>query len=194
MKGDLKMMTGEKRYSNTAYLALCGLFAALTAVCTYISIPLGFTPVPVNLATLSVFLAGGILGMKYGTVSLMVYVLLGAVGLPVFSNFSGGPGVLMGPTGGYIAGYIAAAFIVGFICDRAFAASLSGPKKTAVCVLAMICGLAACYFLGTAWFMYSTGTGLIASLVACVIPFLIGDGLKIIAASLLVVRLRPLLF
>ena len=129
MKGDLKMMTGEKRYSNTAYLALCGLFAALTAVCTYISIPLGFTPVPVNLATLAVFLAGGILGMKYGTVSLMVYVLLGAVGLPVFSNFSGGPGVLMGPTGGYIAGYIAAAFIVGFHMRQSLRRLFIGTEK-----------------------------------------------------------------
>ena len=73
------MITEEKRYSNTAYMALCGLFAALTVVCTYISIPLGFTPVPVNLATLAVFMAGGILGMKYGTISLIVYVLLGAV-------------------------------------------------------------------------------------------------------------------
>ena len=188
------MITEEKRYSNTAYMALCGLFAALTVVCTYISIPLGFTPIPVNLATLAVFMAGGILGMKYGTISLIVYVLLGAVGLPVFSNFSGGPGVLAGPTGGYIAGYIAAAFIVGVLSDRIFRSSLSGTKRTVLCAIAMTAGLIACYFLGTLWFMYITGTGLIASLASCIIPFLIGDALKIIAASILVTRLRPLLF
>lgn len=81
-----------RRYSKTARLLISALFAALTAVCSFISIPLPFTPVPVNLATLSVFLAGGLLGWRYGTISQMVYLLLGAVGVPVFHNFTAGLG------------------------------------------------------------------------------------------------------
>ena len=108
------MTTINQTRSNTASLVLCGLFAALTAICSYITIPLGFTPVPINLATLAVFLAGGLLGKKYGTASIAVYVMMGAVGIPVFAGFQGGVGVLAGPTGGFIAGYIAAAFL----CSR----------------------------------------------------------------------------
>ncbi|MCI7146465.1 MAG: biotin transporter BioY [Clostridiales bacterium] len=176
---------------KTKYMALCGLFAALTAVCSWISIPLGFTPVPVNLATLAVFLAGGLLGKKYGSISLIVYTLVGAVGAPVFSGFQGGAGVLAGPTGGYIIGYIAAAFVTGLITEKM--SRKKGQKylfNLLTIALAMVCGLAACYLLGTAWFMISTGTGLGASMVMCVIPFLPGDALKIIAGSLLVSRLR----
>lgn len=263
------MTAGIRTYSKTTYMALCGLFAALTAVCSYISIPLGFTPVPVNLATLAVFLAGGLLGKKYGTVALAVYALIGAVGVPVFSEFRGGLSVLAGPTGGYIIGYIAAAFIVGLLievlmpwasggrgfggnatADRSAAgkefysedaslteadtaagrstvdnevssedASLTGADATAdsdttsrndetkggtafarsgareliVCVIAMVAGLAACYLLGTLWFMISTHTGAWAALVMCVFPFLPGDALKIAAGALLVQRLRHIL-
>ena len=205
------------RYSNTASLALCGLFAAITAVCSFISIPLGFTPVPVNLATLAVFLAGGLLGKKYGTIALAVYTLLGAVGIPVFAGFRGGLSVLAGPTGGYIIGYIAAAFLVGLIIEKGLSARrqakaghaaleavqaeetagqapearASGKiREYVVCVIAMIAGLAVCYLLGTAWFIITTNTGVWASLLSCVIPFLPGDALKIAAATILVQKLR----
>ena len=129
-------MMNTKTYSRTSYMALCGLFAALMAICSFISIPLGFTPVPVNLATLGVFLAGGLLGKKYGTVSIAVYVLLGAVGVPVFAGFKGGVGVLAGPTGGYIIGYIAAAFLVGLLVEllapkAGRAAAATGPDGAA---------------------------------------------------------------
>jgi len=232
------MMT-KSRYSRTTSLVVCGLFAALTAICSYISIPLGFTPVPVTLGTLAVFLAGGILGKKYGTLSITVYVILGAVGVPVFAGFRGGIGVLAGPTGGYIIGYIAAAFIVGFFTDMLIANKLSesvnrisgkampenpasaddlpersAPPKsqpkssqskaanvplvsalseTVIYALSMILGLAACYALGSAWYMISTGTPLWTALVSCVIPFLAGDALKIAAASILVRKLRPMI-
>ena len=185
---------GYNKYSKTAYMALCGLFAALMAICSFISIPLGFTPVPVNLATLGVFLAGGLLGCKYGTISMTVCVLLGAVGVPVFSEFRGGLSVLAGPTGGYIIGYLAAAFLVGLLIDTL----LGKPKKRSamqeilICAFAMVVGLAACYLLGTLWFMFSTHTGLWVSLVSCIFPFLPGDALKIIAGSILVQKLRHL--
>ena len=184
------MTTGTATYSRTANLALCGLFAAITAVCSYVSIPLGFTPVPVNLATLAVFLAGGILGSRYGTISLAVYTLLGAAGIPVFSEFRGGLGVLAGPTGGYIIGYIAAAFLTGLIVEKFLVSGSGRSHELFVCIMAEIAGLAVCYALGTAWFIITTHTGFAASMVTCVIPFLPGDALKIIAGALLIRKLR----
>lgn len=170
------------RNSNTKNMALAGLFAALTAVGSWISIPLGFTPVPMNLATLAVFLTGGLLGAKNGTRSIVVYALVGAVGVPVFAGFRGGLSVLAGPTGGYIIGYILAAFLVGILVKND-----SGIIRIAA---SMIAGLAACYALGTAWFIISTHTGFAAAMMACVVPFLPGDAIKIAAGTILVRRLR----
>ena len=128
------------------------------------------------------------------TISEVVYVLIGAVGVPVFAGFRGGISVLAGPTGGYIIGYIMAALIIGLILDKWFRSENRSTGRTyAVLALAMIAGLAACYLLGTLWFIVSTGTGVWASLTACVFPFLIGDAVKIIAAIILVKKLRPLL-
>ncbi len=171
---------------KTKMMILCALFAALTAVCSMISVPLPFTPVPINLATLSVFLAGGLLGSRYGTLSQLVYVLLGAIGLPVFSGFTGGFGSITGPTGGYIIGYIAAAWLIGFLIEKLG----HGFYKN---IISMISGLAVCYALGTLWFMYITSTGLAAALMMCVVPFLIGDAIKIIAGSILVKKLHKLI-
>ena len=166
---------------STYLLVLCAFFAALTAVFSQLAIPIG--PVPINLATLSVFLAGTILGSKWGALSQVVYVLLGIFGLPVFAQFKGGLGVIAGPTGGYIAGYIAAAWLVGFLCERL-------KKNTLRMVLSMIAGMALCYLMGTIWFMWSTKTALLQSLMLCVVPFLIGDGLKIAFVAVLVPRLK----
>ena len=171
---------------KTKKMILFGLFAALTAVCSMISIPLPFTPVPINLATLSIFLAGGLLGSKGGAVSQTVYVLLGAVGLPVFHNFTGGMGILTGPTGGYIIGYIAGAWLIGLIIEK------SGHKLFQIAA-GMAAGMAVCYALGTLWFMFLTGTGLTAALMMCVVPFLIGDAVKIIAGTILVKKLYKLI-
>ncbi len=164
----------------TLNLVFCGLFAALTAVTSQISIPI--EPVPVNLATFSVFLAGGVLGAKYGALSQAVYVLLGVAGLPVFAGFRGGAGVLAGPTGGYIIGYIAAAWLVGILSDH-FARK--GPRLAAF----MAAGLAFCYLLGTTWFLFVTKTSLWAALTMCVFPFLIGDAVKIAAAAAVIPQL-----
>lgn len=162
-------------------MALMALFAALTAVFSQISIPIG--PVPINLALLSVFICGGALGWKKGTVSIAVYILLGLVGVPVFSGFQGGIAKLAGPTGGYIIGYLFAVLIVGIMCD------LLG-RRVWVLPVSMIIGLAVCYAFGTIWYMISTQTGLIESLALCVFPFLIGDAAKIIAATLVVKALE----
>lgn len=207
------MTISPKRYSNTTYMILCGLFAALTAICSFITIPLPFTPIPVNLGTLGMFLTGGILGKKYGTASITVYVLMGAVGVPVFAGFRAGLSVLAGPTGGYIVGYIAGAFVIGCILDMALQnkkedegkelqqqdcnatdlqqKSAKPTRRLWIYIAALVIGTAICYFLGTLWFMFSTKTGLYASLIACVFPFLTGDAVKIIVATLLIRKLRP---
>ncbi|HAN44168.1 MAG TPA: biotin transporter BioY, partial [Ruminococcaceae bacterium] len=161
---------------------ICAVLAAVTAVLSQIQVPIG--PVPINLAMLSVFIAGGLLSPNLAALSQLIFVLLGAIGLPVFAGFSGGIGVLAGPTGGYIAGYIAAAWLTSFIIKK------SGSKSIVIVVLAMIAGLAVCYTLGTAWFVYSRKVSIAKALMLCVVPFLIGDALKIAAASLISQRLK----
>lgn len=166
-------------------LILCALFAALCALLSQLYIPLPFTPVIINLATVAVLTAGALLGWKLGAVSMAVYMLLGAVGLPVFAGFSGGLGVLAGPTGGYIAGYVAAAAATGIVAG--------GSCRFGHLCAAMTAGTAACYTLGTAWYMFSTHTPLGAALMLCVVPFLLGDALKILLAAYLCVRIKPVL-
>lgn len=183
----MKASNENRSLTNTRLLILCAFFAALTAVLSQISIPLPFTPVPLNLATLSVFLAGGLLGAKYGALSQFVYVLLGGIGLPVFHNFTGGFGILTGPTGGYLIGYILAALVVGFLIKgKPTQATKSLPRL----VIGMAAGLAVCYALGTAWFIFLTGSGLLEAFLLCIAPFLVGDALKIFLAALLVQRLK----
>lgn len=162
--------------TNLQNLLLAGLMAALTAVCSWINISLFFTPVPINLALIGPYMAGLLLGLKYGVLSQGVYVLMGAIGLPVFAGFASGVGTLAGPTGGFIVGYVICAAICG----------LSARKKgTKYRVLLMVCGLAACYACGLIWFMVVTGSSLWAGLISCVFPFLPGDAVKITVAALL---------
>lgn len=174
------MITTMKK--NTTYtLAYCALFAALTAGLSQLAIPIG--PVPINLATFSVLLAGVVLGSRKGAYSMAVYVLLGLAGLPVFAQFKGGFGAIVGPTGGYIVGYVAAAWLAGFLSERL-------PKKSFFAALSMAAGLLSCYTLGTAWFLFSTHTAFLRALGLCVLPFLPGDAVKIAFAAVLAPRLQ----
>ncbi len=168
------------------------LFAALTAVFSQIAIPLPFTPLPINLATLSVFLAGGLLAPPYAALSQLVYIMLGAVGVPVFSGMRGGLGVLVGPTGGFIVGYVVAAFAVALIIGRRNKKRHANETRArenrlfshdgVVAAAAMAVG-AVCYFsIGTVWFMVVTGNAPFAALTMCVLPYIPGDILKIICA------------
>lgn len=180
-------MRNNKNYN----LILTALFTAVTAVLAGLSITIPITPVPISLATFGVLLAGGILGAKYGSLSMFIYVLLGAVGMPIFSGYTGGFSALAGPTGGYIIGYIACAFIIGFLTDYAYNKSSAHSLIFAV-FIGGILGTAACYTFGTAYFMFQTKNSLIASLGMCVVPFLIGDSLKIVLSSILILKLKPL--
>jgi len=169
--------------SKTKKMILCALFAAICAVFSQIAIPMGFTVI--NLATAAFFIAGGVLGPKLGALSIAVYVALGAVGFPVFSNFRGGVNHILGPSGGYIAGYIAGAFVVGIIAQK--------QNKFWLYCVAMLAGIAACYTLGTVWFIYTTQSTLESALVVCVVPFIPGDVAKILLSAFLCVRLKPAL-
>jgi biotin transport system substrate-specific component len=155
------------------------------AICAWISIP---TEVPFTLQTFAVFLVTGLLGLKCGTLSVVVYLLLGAVGLPVFAGFKGGIASLLGVTGGYLIGFIFTALAVGLITKYL-------GRKLPVLVLSMVVGLILCYAFGSVWFLvvYTRASGAMAMatvLAKCVIPFLIPDALKIALAALLVRRLQ----
>ncbi|QIB70319.1 biotin transporter BioY [Aminipila butyrica] len=175
-------------YTKTTKLILCAVFAAITGICSGIIIPLPFTPVPITLATLAVMLTGSLLGSRYGSLSMIVYLLLGAFGAPVFKGYTGGFGNLVGPTGGYLLGYLLTAFLTGLIIEK-----LNKKNNLYIHAAAMAIGLSTCYLLGTAWFMFSTNTDLWTALVSCVLPFLLADALKITAGALLTVKLRAAL-
>lgn len=160
-------------------LVLVAMFAAIITICSWISIP---ATVPFTLQTFGVFMAAGLLGWQFGTLSVVVYILIGLVGVPVFSNFTGGIGVIMGPTGGYIVGFIFTALAVGLI-TKFFG------TKLYVLIIAMVLGLALCYLFGTLWFMVVYKCDFLSALMLCVVPYLIFDGCKILLASILVNRL-----
>lgn len=161
-------------------ITFTALFAAILCIISPFTIPLGV--IPISLATFGVYLSGAVLGFRRGCSAVLVYIALGTAGLPVFSGFSGGLAKLGGVTGGYIIGYILCAAAVGLITERRRNSFIFYP-------LSMLIGTALCYAFGTAWFIYLTHTNLYAALLTCVIPFLIGDAIKIAAASILSFRL-----
>ncbi len=158
--------SNKMRTVDMAYIALA---AVLMALCSWISLNLG--PVPFTLQTFAVFLAIAVLGGKRGSLAVVVYLLMGAVGLPVFANFSGGIGALLGTTGGYILGFFGSALVM-WAMEAAFG------RKTWVLALSMVLGLLVCYAFGTAWFMQvyartSGPVGLAAALGWCVFPYVV---------------------
>ena len=170
---------------KTKSLVQIGLFSALIAISSWISVP---APVPFTLQTMAIFLSVGLLGGKRGTMSVVLYILLGAVGLPVFSGFKGGLGVLFGLTGGYILGFLISTL-------EMWAAEKLFGKGKLVFLFSMVFGLFLCYLFGTAWFLlvYTKTKGaisLISVLSMCVFPFLVPDGLKIALAYFLTKKLK----
>lgn len=168
---------------KTVDIVYIGVFAAIIAVCSWIQIPL---TVPITLQTLGICTAAGLLGFKRGTLSVIVYVLLGLVGVPVFAGFSAGVGVLFGVTGGYILGFIFTAAITGFCVDRF-------GRKLSVYLLSMAGGVIACYVFGTIWFLifYSKmgePMSLWSALSMCVVPFLIPDAVKIAVSAFICLK------
>ena len=165
---------------KTKDIARVGILAALIALCAWISIP---TAVPFTLQTFAIFLALAVLGGKLGTLAVGVYLLLGAVGLPVFAGFKGGLGALLGNTGGYLLGFLLTALVM-WGAERLFG------QKTGPYLLSAVVGLLLCYLFGTAWFyvLYTSTSGPvgIATVLGwCVIPFVIPDLVKLVLALLL---------
>lgn len=182
------MQTEAAVRGKTYDMVYIGIFTVLIAVCSWISIP---AAVPFTLQTFGVFMAVEVLGGKRGTMAVLVYILMGAVGLPVFAGFQGGIGIIFNTTGGYIVGFLCSALIM-------WAAEALFGKKPVVRILSMIAGLIACYALGTVWFMVIYGrttgaVGLMTVLGWCVIPFVIPDLVKIGLAYALSGKLRKVM-
>ena len=167
-------------------MAFCGIFSALLCVCAWMSFPLGDTAI--TLQTFGVYLCLGTLGGKRGTVSILVYLLLGAIGLPVFSGFRGGIGILLGTTGGYLTGFLACG-LVYWLLTSLF------PRRG---LLAMVAGLSLCYLFGSLWYyhVYTAGSAATLGFIAakCVLPFLLPDMVKLFLAHSLSKKLAPFVY
>lgn len=175
-----------KKNLKTINMLYAALFAVIITVCTWISIP---ASIPFTMQTFAIFCALGLLGGKLGTVSILVYILLGAIGIPVFAGFNSGVSALSGPTGGYILGFIFMGLIYWLITY------LFGTKLW-ITIFAMTIGTLLCYSFGTIWFMrvYASRTGeigLATALTWCVIPFIIPDIIKMALAVLVTKRVKP---
>jgi len=171
---------------NIRQMTLISLFAALTAVGAFISVP--FYPVPLTLQTLFTLLAAMTLGSVMGASSQIIYVLLGLIGLPVFAGFKAGIGILFGPTGGFLFGFIFSAYIIGKLIE------LKKEKNIFYYFLAGFLGIVIIYFIGVIQLSLVTGMGMKKALFVGALPFLPGDILKIIAASSITYKLRTIPF
>lgn len=183
-KGSKKSSKSRRSIIDTVYVAL---FAAIISVCSLISIPIG--TIPITFQLLGVCLASGFLGLSKGTLSVVIYILLGFIGIPVFSGGTSGFAKLLSPTGGYIIGFILTALIIG-LAIKLFS------RRLHILIIAMTIGVLACYVFGTAWFMilYNSSSdksiGLGSAISLCVLPFLPFDAVKIAVSATLVNRLH----
>ncbi len=171
----------NKKKMTTYQLAVTALMAALLCVLGPVSIPIG--EVSMTLQNFVIYLSVILLGWKLGTVSVLIYLLLGAMGLPVFSGWIGGLAKLAGPTGGYLVGFIPMAIVAGLFFEKSH-----GRAVLSLCGMAL--GLIICYALGTAWFCVQMDCTLGYALTVCVLPFLLFDACKIAVAWLLGKLLR----
>lgn len=160
-------------------------FALLTAVAAQITIPLGFTPVPLTGQTFAVLLAGGVLGSRRGALSMGLYVVLGAVGLPFYADGEGGWTAATGATAGYLVGFVLAAFVVGLLAER------GQDRRLSTSIPALLAGSAVIYACGAGWLAYHLGLPLTAAagepsaISLGVAPFLVGDVMKALLAGAL---------
>jgi len=170
---------------NIRQMTLISLFAALTAVGAFISIPL--YPVPLTLQTLFTLLAAMTLESVMGASSQLIYVLLGVIGLPVFAGFKAGIGILFGPTGGFLFGFIISAYVIGRIIETI------KEKNIFYYLLAGLIGTIIIYIIGLTQLSLITGIGIKKAIAVGMLPFLPGDILKIIAASFIASKLKPII-
>ncbi len=177
----------KSHYRTIRTLVRCALFAALLAVATWIQIP---GAVPFTLQTMAICITAGVLGTAKGMASLLIYLGLGIIGLPVFSGFTGGVGVLYGVTGGFLMGFVLTIAVIG-ISKRLF------PRSKIALTLSMVLGVTLCYAVGAVWFaaVYAArgeAMSVSAVLSVCVLPFLLPECAKIAAAVAITLRLRKI--
>jgi biotin transport system substrate-specific component len=166
---------------NVYQITIIGLMTAVICILGPLSIPVGV--IPISFTNFAIYFALYILGAKKATMSFIIYMLIGLVGAPVFSGFSGGPAKLLGPTGGYIIGFLFMALISGFFIDRFI-------DKWYLCVFGMILGTAVCYTFGTVWLSYQADLSMSAALALGVIPFIPADLVKIIIVAFIGPQIR----
>ncbi|MDD6255247.1 MAG: biotin transporter BioY [Eubacteriales bacterium] len=171
----MENVSGKRNSNKVVNLTLTALMAALICILGPLSIPLPVSPVPISLTNLAIYFTVIIIGWKRGTVSYIIYLLIGLCGLPVFSSFTGGPGKLLGPTGGYLIGFIFMTMIAGLFVEK-----FDG--NYFMYFTGMIIGTLVTYAFGTAWLSFEAGMSFKAALFAGVIPFIIGDAAKMIIA------------
>lgn len=177
-------MNNTKTSLKTIELAYIAFGAVIIAICSWISIP---TTVPFTMQTFAVFFVLAMLGGKCGTIAILVYILLGAVGVPVFAEFTSGIGIIFGTTGGYIVGFVFVGLIY-WLAVRFFG------RKLWIEIISLAAGMAVCYAFGTAWFMivYANASGAIGIATAlswCVLPFIVPDMIKLALALVLAHRM-----
>lgn len=177
-------MEASKNLRKTAVLCRYAVCLALMTVCAQIAIPLPFSPVPVTLATLMIFVIGGVMGPMHGALCIAVYTIMGLIGVPVFAGFNSFS-ALTGPTGGFIIGYIPMAAITGFFVQKT--------KNKGLNIIGMIIGLTVCYLCGALWYMHIVNVGFTASILATVIPFIFADACKIAVAQTIIIRLGKII-
>lgn len=170
-----------QRRGGVYSMVMVAIMAAILCVVSPWTLPIG--PIPISLCTFIIMLTVYVLGWKRGTTAVLVYILLGAVGMPVFSNFGGGLAKVLAPTGGYIVGYLPLALIAGIFIDRF-------PKNRGMQLMGMVLGTGVLYTLGTAWYCVQSGTELVVALGWCVFPFLPGDVGKIVVCLVMGPMLR----
>ncbi|MGL4847538.1 MAG: biotin transporter BioY [Clostridium sp.] len=166
---------------KTKNLIICSLFAAIVSILAQISIPLPGS-VPLTMQTLGVGLCGILLGSKKGFISILIYVMLGAIGAPIFANFTGGIGIILGPTGGFILSFPIMAFIIGFISERT--------DKKALIFIGIIFSVLITYTIGVLQFSLITNSSIYKSILVCVAPFVVTDLLKSILIVLVGLTLK----
>lgn len=172
-----KMTVHSTPRSHIKELTITGLMTAAVCIIAPFSIPIPISPVPISLTNFAIYIIVYAVGLKTGTISYFIYLLLGTAGLPVFSSFSGGLGKLAGPTGGYLLGFLFLAFIQGFFMKM-------WPGSNVFAIIGMIVGTVICYLFGTAWLAFQADLSFPAALAAGVIPYLPGDTVKILIAAI----------
>lgn len=178
--------SGQKKKVSVKDMTVTALVTAVICIIAPFSVPIAISPIPVTLALFALFLAGIILGKKKGVVCTVIYLLLGMVGLPVFNGFCGGMQKLVGPTGGYLIGYLFLVFFTGWFVEKF-------PNRILMYFVGGVVGSIVCYAFGTIWFVLQYKVGVLEALTMCVFPYIPLDVLKLVAAVIVGSQVRKIL-